>query len=352
MSDVVGTLKITGRWKLGIGVCVAVCGVGLVGAIYTHKVIVRHKLAQEASIARARAEKGDAKAQFDLAFMYYAGKGVPQDYTAAFDWSRKSADQGYAKAQDALGFMYYEGRGVPQDYAEATRWYRKSADQGYAKAQFGLASMYYDGKGVPQDYAEAARWYRKAADQGDTMAQVDLGFMYREGKGIQQDYTEAIRLYREAAYQGQAAAEYTLGYMYYYGQGLPRDYTEALRWYRKAADHGSPEARRALRSIDRKSRIAAGIRYVVLFIALLGGLMFSLQFLWSGRSFRDSRHATALGLIALSYGGLSLYGVAHDDMRYSACRNAFTLVQGLLIGMAIILGLTVIMSKPRRAGSQ
>jgi TPR repeat protein len=340
--------KMTGRWKLGIGVCVAVCGAGLVGGIYIHRAIVRHKLVQAASIGRARAEKGDANAQFDLASMYYAGKGVPQDYAEALGWSRKAADQGYAKAQDALGFMYYEGKGVPQDFAEAARWYGKASDQGYAKAQFGLASMYYDGKGVPQDYSEAARWYRKAAEQGDAQAQLNLGFMYHQGKGVQQDYTEAIRWYRKAAYQGNAEAEYNLGYMYYYGQGLPQDYTDAIRWYLKAAEQGYPDAQRALRSIDRKSSIATTIRYVVLFIAFLGGSVLSFGFLWPGRSFRNSRHATVLGVIALSYAGLSLYGIAHDDMRYSVCRNAFYLAQGLLIGMAIIMGVTIIVTKQRR----
>jgi TPR repeat protein len=169
---------------------------------------------------------------------------------------------------------------------------------------------------------------------------------------VPQDYTEAILWYRKAAYQGNAEAEHDLGYMYYYGQDLPQDYTEARRWYRKAADHGYPEARRALRSIERKSSIATRIRYVVLFIAFLGGLVLSFGFLWPGRSFRNSRHATLLGVIALSYAGLSLYGIAHDDMRYSVCRNTFYLAERLLIGMAIIMGITVILAKQRQAESQ
>ena len=245
----------------------------------------RKKLVEAASLVRARAEKGDVKAQFDLASMYYYGKGMPQNYAEALRWSRKAADQGHAQAQGALG------------------------------------SMYYDGKGVPQDYAEAARWYRKAAEQGDALAQLNLGFMYHQGKGVPQDYTEAILWYRKAAYQGNAEAEYNLGYMYYYGQGLPQDYTDARRWYRKAADHGYPEAQRALRSIERKSRIATRIRYLVLFIAFFGGLVFSLGFLWPGRSFRNSRHATLLGVIALSYAGLSLYGIIHDDILYAEMRS-------------------------------
>lgn len=52
---------------------------------------------------RARAEKGDASAQFKLGFMYDVGKGVPQDHTEAVRWYRKAADQGDADAQANLG---------------------------------------------------------------------------------------------------------------------------------------------------------------------------------------------------------------------------------------------------------
>jgi TPR repeat protein len=70
--------------------------------------------------------------------MYDTGKGVSQDHVEAIRWGRKAADQGYAKAQFNLASMYYYGQGVPQDYSEAIRWHRKAADQGYAKALNGL----------------------------------------------------------------------------------------------------------------------------------------------------------------------------------------------------------------------
>ena len=83
---------------------------------------------------RARAEAGDAEAQFNLGVMYAFGRGVTQDYAQAVSWFRKAADQGYAEAQYNLGFRYAIGQGVPQDDAEAVRWYRLAADQGFALA--------------------------------------------------------------------------------------------------------------------------------------------------------------------------------------------------------------------------
>ena len=80
---------------------------------------------------------------------------------------RARADQGNADAQYGLGEVYYRGKDVPQDYAEAMKWYRKAAERGDAKAQFSLGWMYSYGEGVLKDDAEALLWWRKAAAQGN-----------------------------------------------------------------------------------------------------------------------------------------------------------------------------------------
>src|SRR2546427_751393 len=98
----------------------------------------------------ARAQRGDAAAQYNLAGIYYLGKGVRQDYAEAVKWYRKAAEHGYAPAQSDLGRMYLDGHGVTQDYAEAAKWYRKAAERGWAPAQSMLGGMYLDGHGVTQ----------------------------------------------------------------------------------------------------------------------------------------------------------------------------------------------------------
>jgi uncharacterized protein len=81
-------------------------------------------------ILRPLAEQGDARAQYHLGTLYYAGAGVPQDYAEALKWFRLSADQGNPDGQGALGSMYYTGRGVPQDYVLAHMWFNLSAARG------------------------------------------------------------------------------------------------------------------------------------------------------------------------------------------------------------------------------
>ena len=85
-----------------------------------------------------------------------------QDNTPAQELAdlRARAEAGEAQAQFALGLMYGTGEGVPQDAAEAVRWYRLAAEQGNAAAQLALGARYFSGAGVPQDAAEAVRWHR------------------------------------------------------------------------------------------------------------------------------------------------------------------------------------------------
>ena len=190
---------------------------------------------------RARAEQGDAEAQFKLGRMYAKGEGVPQDYVQAVAWFRKAAEQGNAKGQNGLGAMYGSGQGVPQDWVQAVVWFRKAAEQGEAMAQCNLGVMYANGQGVPQDYAEAAAWYRKAAEQGYAQAQFNLGLMYANGEGVRQDYAQALVWYRKAAEQGYAAAQFNLGGMYDFGRGVPQDYVEAHMWRNLAAARATGE---------------------------------------------------------------------------------------------------------------
>jgi hypothetical protein len=148
------------------------CAAAIGGAVVTwhsyQKVAHQRKLVASANAARA--DQGDAKAEYTIGYMYRRGEGVPVNYAQALLWCKKAADQNEKEAQYVLGGMYYYGEGVPQDYAEAFRWYHKAADQDYAKAQYDLGYMYYYAKGVPRDYAEANRWFRKAAEQGDKKA--------------------------------------------------------------------------------------------------------------------------------------------------------------------------------------
>jgi TPR repeat protein len=92
---------------------------------------------------------------------------------SGFEATEARADQGDAAAQFGLGQKY--SRGDAPDSPQAAEWYRKAAEQGHALAQYNLGLMYANGHGVARDDAEALLWIRKAAEGGDAGAQHNLG---------------------------------------------------------------------------------------------------------------------------------------------------------------------------------
>ena len=154
---------------------------------------------------KARAERGDPVAQFNLGVCYHNGEGVAKDQVQAVKWFRKAADQGRASAQFNLAVCYHNGEGVAKDQVEAVKWIRKAADQGYAEAQDKLGVCYNRGEGVAKDQVEAVKWIRKAADQGLASAQGNLGFCYRNGEGVAKDQVEAYAYYNLAGITNEDA---------------------------------------------------------------------------------------------------------------------------------------------------
>jgi len=74
--------------------------------------------------------KDNAEAQYNLAFMYFGGEGIPQDDVKAAFWFEKAAKSGHAGAQDTLAYMYLHGRGLDADRVRAYAWYSVAADNG------------------------------------------------------------------------------------------------------------------------------------------------------------------------------------------------------------------------------
>jgi uncharacterized protein len=68
------------------------------------------------------AERGDARAQAHLGFMYQYGRGVPQNYGMAVYWYRRAAEQGNPTGQHLLGLMYDKGMGIATDHVAAHIW--------------------------------------------------------------------------------------------------------------------------------------------------------------------------------------------------------------------------------------
>lgn len=88
------------------------------------------------------------------------------DYETALKEWRPLAERGDARAQFNLGIIHFNAQSVPHDPIKTVQWYRAAADQGYGPAQAGLAFMYETGQGILQNYIEAYKWLTLAARSG------------------------------------------------------------------------------------------------------------------------------------------------------------------------------------------
>ena len=145
---------------------------------------------------RAGADKGDAKAQYELGRAFFSGTlGVAKDEAEAVKWFRKAAEQNVADAQFSLGVCYAIGQGVTKDDAEAVKWFRKAAEQNLADAQYNLGVCYDSGEGVAKDEVEAYKWWLLAAGQGNDDAKYNMTIV--ENKMSREQIAEGRRLARD-----------------------------------------------------------------------------------------------------------------------------------------------------------
>jgi TPR repeat protein len=85
------------------------------------------------------------------------------DYPRAAKSVGPAAERGNARAQAYLGFMYQYGRGVPQNYERAQYWYRRAAEQGNATGQKLLGLLLDKGLGTETNHIGAHVWLNLAA---------------------------------------------------------------------------------------------------------------------------------------------------------------------------------------------
>ncbi|MDR0882852.1 MAG: sel1 repeat family protein [Candidatus Adiutrix sp.] len=110
------------------------------------------------------ANNGGVEAQAQLGFLFFKGsKETSQDNVQAALWFQKAAEQGHARAQFQLADMYFKALGVTKDEGKAVEWILKAAESGHAVAQSKLSVFYANGAfGLPQDKAKAEYWGNKA----------------------------------------------------------------------------------------------------------------------------------------------------------------------------------------------
>lgn len=128
---------------------------------------------------------------FDTGLKAYENK----DYATALKQWQPLAEKGNAMAQFNLALLYFDGKGVPQDFAEAAQWFEKAADRGYTRAQRNLGEMYAIGQGVKKDFVQSYKWLSLCAASGNETCAQHRDWVAKKLKGSQ--LSAAQRLTRE-----------------------------------------------------------------------------------------------------------------------------------------------------------
>ncbi|HZL79600.1 MAG TPA: tetratricopeptide repeat protein [Candidatus Limnocylindrales bacterium] len=226
------------------------------------------------------AEQNNLNAQFDLAFRYHHGDGVPKDDVEAFKWMEKASQQDLlltraVNAQYYLGVMYETGEGVTKDLTNAFRqylFYRDVVLSGNQPPFIGnmpepycrLGQMFEKGEGVPQDDSLAATNYFMAlkfgffptSDDTARCTAIDsLLNLYIQGRGLPADTNMISQQLNEIKGNHPittAKGQFLFGQVYEQGKIVSQDLVEAAVWLRLAASQHLDEARKELEQVESK----------------------------------------------------------------------------------------------------
>ncbi|KEA64689.1 hypothetical protein ADIMK_1142 [Marinobacterium lacunae] len=179
------------------------------------------------------AEKGDPRAQYNMALVFRSLR----QYEESLNWAQMASPHS-AEARYLLGQLYEAGQGVEKDIDNALSWYRDAAEQGYPAAQYKVGRFLAEGLGSEPSPAAAMGWYERAAAQGQAEAQLALGNMLLQGESVTADPVQGRYWVLRAARQGLANAQLLLGELAEQSDATVANRAEAAIWYELAGQNG------------------------------------------------------------------------------------------------------------------
>jgi TPR repeat protein len=189
----------------------------------------------------AKADTGDARAQFALGKLYASGVlasdgSALHDYAGAAYWYSQASNRGQTQASYELALLYRDGLGVPVNPAQSFTLLQKAAEGNYVPAMSPLADAYSDQR-TPVSSQRATYWAMKAAEAGDSRGWLTLGFEWYAGKlggDPPSTYHAAMDSWKKAAAAGNCMAMMEIGELYSKGDGVPADKSQGQSWAGKA----------------------------------------------------------------------------------------------------------------------
>ncbi|CAG8508836.1 12317_t:CDS:2 [Ambispora gerdemannii] len=185
-----------------------------------------------------------------LAFFYFWGIGIEENYKRSFELNKKAAEEGTdirslyelawcydegAGACNSLARCYQEGLGTKQDNNLAEYWYCEAAATGDTDSQVSLARRYFNGEGVPMNITKGLDWITKAAEGGSVSGQIRLARCYRDAMGTNKvDHQKMFYWLQKAVfshYNTIPEASHALSECYQYVVGTNKDLHKSISLY-------------------------------------------------------------------------------------------------------------------------
>lgn len=116
------------------------------------------------------ARQGNRDAQFNIAILYFQGRGLSRDIQEGLRWMRQAANQGHELAKDFLSLWSNDLDTTSFGSSIAVLWLKEAARNWDLDALYQLGYMFESGRGVKVDINEAQIWYRLAAEGGNMEA--------------------------------------------------------------------------------------------------------------------------------------------------------------------------------------
>jgi cell division septation protein DedD len=129
--------------------------------------------APDVAALQAKAQTGDAEAEFQLAEAYRGGRGVTADPETAIMWYRRAAAHGHVRASEELGFALF----AHGDRREAMPYIERAAARGEPRAFYLLGTAHFNGDYATRDWPLAYAQTMRAAAAGLPAAQRNLDLM-------------------------------------------------------------------------------------------------------------------------------------------------------------------------------
>ncbi|GAB1438185.1 hypothetical protein MASR2M36_09290 [Providencia sp.] len=173
-------------------------------------------------------------AQFDL---------TPED-KHLFAQTKQKAINKDVQSQYELAEMYFSGKGVLQNVNSARLWANEAAKNesadGYALlADIALLNDSY----FKNEFIDARKYATKAVEMGSIKGKISLATSLINSIGGQTDHIQAIKLLEETVALNNPEyikAPILLGVIYMDGKGVPKNEKKALQWFDKANEMAYP----------------------------------------------------------------------------------------------------------------